>query len=167
MDDHVQIRLKFHPADDLPPGEWMWALPKGGGEDGRVFELRNSSFFVPLAAGDVVRAERDAEGDFQVTDVVGAGPRIVTFVHLDSERCDPTAVTDRWADSGALWTEGLDGWMLSIWEKPIEVIGDILRPDVRAGYANWELTSTPDERTRTALREVDFEISTSRSPFHR
>lgn len=166
MDDPVQIRLKYHPADDLPPGEWMWAQLLESGVGSGVFELQNSSFFVPLVAGDVVRAERDAEDDYQITDVVRAGPRTMTVVHLDGRDCDVEVVTARWAAQGALWTEGMDGWMLTVWESPIETVGEVLRPDVRAGYATWEITSTPDERGRTRLPEVDFEISRSRSTPH-
>ena len=158
MSDPIKIRLKFQPSNDLPLGEWMWARPVERGEGAGVFELRNSSFFVPLVAGDVVRAAHDSEGDFQITDLVRAGPHIMTLVHLDPQRCDAESVTARWAAEGALWTEGGDGWMVTIWEQPVEQIGAILRPDILAGYACWEDTWTPDERGRSALRGVDFEL---------
>lgn len=66
----VKVRLKFKEGADLPATETMWAEPVETHDGGGTYRLMNTSFMVPLAAGDVVRAEIDGWGGLQVVNAV-------------------------------------------------------------------------------------------------
>jgi hypothetical protein len=157
--DSVKVRLKFKARNDLPAGEGLWARQLDGNSGGGTYELQNSSYYVPLVVGDVVRAQLDADGYLQVTGWVRSGPHVLTTVELDLDRCDADQVTESWAAAGALWTEGTGGRMLTIWSiEPREIAG-IIDADVAAGHATWISTSVPQDRDRRTLRHVDLRIA--------
>jgi hypothetical protein len=155
----MKVRLKFRDRKDLPTGEGLWARQLEGNSGGGTYELENSSYYVPLAVGDVVRAQLDPDGYLQVTGFVSAGQHVLTTVELDLARCDQDVVMARWADAGAVWSEGTDGVVLTIWTLDERQIAGILDADVAAGYARWTGTSAPEERGKRALRDVDLRIA--------
>ena len=157
--DSVKVRLKFKARDDLPTGEGLWARRLEGNSGGGTYELENSSYYVPLVVGDVVTAQLDADGYLQVTGWVRAGSHVLTTVDLDLERCDAEAVIARWADAGALWTEGSGSTLLTIWSMDPREIAGVLETDIAAGFARWTATSMPEDRTRRGLRDVDLRIA--------
>jgi hypothetical protein len=157
--DSVKVRLKFKARKDLPMGEGLWARQLDGNSGGGTYELQNSSYYVPLVVGDVVRAQLDADGNLQVTGWVRPGPHVLTTVELALERCDPDQVAASWASSGAVWTERNGGLALTIWSVGTREIAGILDADVAAGHATWVSTSLPEERGRRVLRDVDLRIA--------
>lgn len=159
VDQSVKVRLKFRDRKNLPTGEGLWARRLEGNSGGGTYELENSSFYAPLAVGDVVRAQLDADGYLQVTGWVRPGPYLLTTVELDRSRCDVEAVTARWADQGAEWSEASDGFVLTIWPLDERQVAGILDADVAAGYARWHGLSAPEERGKRALRDVDLRIA--------
>lgn len=161
----MKVRLKFRDRRDLPTGEGLWARQLDGNSGGGTYELENSSFYVPLAVGDVVRAQLDADGYLQVTGWVQPGPHLLTTVELDGARCDVDAVTTRWADAGAVWSEDSDGLVLTVWTLDERQVAGILDADIAAGHARWLGTSRPEERSRRGLRDVDLRIA-RRPEFH-
>ena len=80
MSDPVRLRVRLVPADPGDPVES--GDPAADAEHDEVmavavepegtYRLESSSFFVPLAAGDLVRAAEDAAGLLQVVDGVAA-----------------------------------------------------------------------------------------------
>lgn len=158
-DKSTKVRLKFKDRKDLPSGEGLWARQIEGNSGGGTYELENSSFYVPLAVGDVVRAQLDADGYLQVTGWVRPGPHLLTTVELDTARCDVDVVTARWADAGAVWSEGSGGVVLTVWTLDERQVAGILDADLAAGRARWVGTSRPEERGRRGLRDVDLRIA--------
>lgn len=160
VDEAVKVMVRFKPAEDLPGSEGLWAVRLDGHEAGGTFRLDNSSFMVPLAAGDVVRAELDGDGLWQVTDFVEACGSVLTCVRIDADACDVQAVIDRWTDAGAEWSEGYGGTMVTTWRPGMtdDEVGAALAPDLTAGYAEWLTVNSPAQRTREALDEVDFDL---------
>ncbi|WP_435769878.1 hypothetical protein [Nocardioides sp. SYSU DS0651] len=155
----VKVRLKFKARGELPTGEGLWARQLEGNSGGGTYELENSSYYVPLVVGDVVTAQLDPDGYLQVTGWVRSGDHVLTTVDLDLARCDAETVIARWAESGALWTEGSGSTMLTIWSMEPREIAGVLETDIAAGYARWTATSMPDERSRRGLRDVDFRLA--------
>ena len=78
--DVVKLRMKYKPTENMPASESLWAEPVEADQGGGSYRLRNSSFVVPLAAGDVVRAEQAGDGELQVTGLVGASGSVLTMV---------------------------------------------------------------------------------------
>lgn len=160
--DLVKVSLKFKPADDLPASEGLWARPVEAHEGGGIYELENSSFMVPLAAGDRVRAQLDGDSRLQIVDLAGASSSLLTVIQAHCEGSALQAMLDRWASAGALWTEGGNGVMITTWRPGLspDDIGVVLRPDLLSGRGEWVATAAPDDRTRAALHEVDFDLDT-------
>lgn len=163
-DDMVKVRLKLRPGDERPPGEGLWAKPVDAHDGGGVYVLQNSSFFVPLGAGDRIRAELDDDSDLQVVDVVGPSDAVLTVVVTHCEGHELQAMMDRWAEQGAVWTEGADGLLVTVWREGLttEDIETVLGADLAARRGAWIATAGPEDRTRDALSEVDFEVERSR-----
>ena len=159
-DDPVKVRLKLRPGDERPPGECLWAKPVDAHDGGGVYVLQNSSFFVPLGAGDRIRAELDDDGDLQVVDVVDPSDMVLTVVVTHGEGHELQAMIDRWAGQGAAWTEGADGLLVTVWREGLttEDIETVLGPDLAEGRGAWIATAGPEDRTRDALPEVDSEV---------
>src|SRR6185295_220731 len=76
----VKVRVRYRPTPDMPARESLAAAPVEAGPNGGTYRLQNSSFVVPLAAGDVVRAELAGDGELQLTGLVSASPSILTVV---------------------------------------------------------------------------------------
>ena len=98
-DDLVKVLIRFRGPDRPLRGEKLWARPVDAGPDGGTYALQTSSFLVPLAALDVVRAERNAEGDLQVVDVVTPSDAVWTaFLTRPGHRRERPC--GRWATAG-------------------------------------------------------------------
>lgn len=158
-DQVVKVRLKFKSRKDLPSGEGLWARQLDGNSGGGTFELENSSFYVPLAVGDVVLARLDADGYLQVTGWVRPGAHVLTSVEVDTDRCDPGEMAARWKAAGARWSEGSGSVLLTIWTLPPDEIARVLEHDLAAGHAEWTGMSVPADRGRRGLRVVDLAIA--------
>ena len=76
----AKLRVRYQPTENMPARESLWAEPVEADHGGGSYRLQNSSFVVPLAAGDVVRAERAGDGELQVTGLVSASGSVLTVV---------------------------------------------------------------------------------------
>lgn len=115
--------------------------------------MLNSSFFVPLAVGDVVQVEC-CEGREVVTAYLHPGDKILSVVLVDSVVSDSeqTDVTESWRALGAQWTEGSRGLLLTVWQGPsADDVFDRLVRDVgdRDGW-HTPLVYGPDDRALEA-----------------
>ena len=101
MTERVQLRVRFASAGD----EQLWATAVDAG--GGTYRLESNSFSVPLAAGDLVRADSDAAGRLQVVDVVEPCDGVLTIFAPDATAAPDavTALMDVWRMQGAGWTE--------------------------------------------------------------
>jgi hypothetical protein len=116
----VDVRVRYRPGRELPAAEGLWAEPVDAHEGGGTYRLANNACLVPLAAGDLVRAELDGHGSLQVTDLVEPVPALLTLVDVDEsvpddvdfelDRTPPDVVdTDYWAADDPTWRGlGLD-----------------------------------------------------------
>lgn len=153
----VKVRIKFRPSEDLPEGEGLWARPVEAHEGGGTYELQNNSFMVPLAIGDLVRAELDGDGVLQMTDFVRPGEMTLSVIGLDQARCDVEAVIDGWARQGAEWTEGSGrGLMVTAWKAmSTKDVLRVITSDVEPG----ELLMLMEPRQRAKeLDDIDLEL---------
>jgi hypothetical protein len=73
-----------------------WAEPADAHDGGGTYRLLNSSFMVPVAAGDIVRAAIDGWGLLQVVDVIEPSDRVLTVVEYpaDASPDDVRAIAD-------------------------------------------------------------------------
>lgn len=159
--DKVSLRLRFKPAEDLPSTEALWATPVDADDRGGTYRLENSSFMVPLGAGDVVRAELDGEGVLQVTGLVEASPMIMTVVAAPpGADMDLQPVVAVWSKRGAFWTEGRSGMLVTVWSRGVQLdtIAEVLEPVVADGALKWLATAEPEARVAENMPEVDFEL---------
>jgi len=159
--DMVNLRLKFRPAEDLPATEALWATPVDADGGGGTYRLENSSFMVPLGAGDVVRAELDGEGMLQVTGLVEPSPMILTVVAAPpGAEMDLQPVVAVWSERGAFWTEGRSGMLVTVWSRGVQLdtIAEVLEPVVTNGALEWLATAEPEMRVAENMPEVDFEL---------
>lgn len=163
----VKIRIRLKPDDSLPDGgiegESMWARPVRANDGGGTFELRNTSWHVPLAVRDVVRAELDADGFLQVTDVVCPGPFVMSWAVCRSE-ADAKALGDRWLDHGSNWSEGMNGVLATVWNEGVtkDHVQQVLDADLRAGFLTWTKVIEPDERVGSAQDLIEFALDEER-----
>jgi hypothetical protein len=161
--DLVHVKVVYREGRELPHAEGLWAQPVDAHEGGGAYRLENHAFMVPLAAGDVVRAELDGHGTLQVTDVVEPVPALLTTVEIDegSPSEDVNETLERWSTAGALWTEGSAGYLTTVWAQGMSE-ADILRvigPDIDARLIKPRSAVGPEERTRAALADdVQFEL---------
>lgn len=165
-DDLVKVLVRFRGPDRPLRGEWLWARPVdhdlGEARGGDTFALQTSSFLVPLAALDVVRARTNAEGDLQVVDVVAPSDAVWTAFLTRPGASDPTLrrMADRWHEAGAAWTERSGAAALvSTW--PGLAVPDVIAavaPDVRAGHGNLVAVVTPQHRRRGFQLDIDFDL---------
>jgi hypothetical protein len=161
--ESVKVRVRFKPDDTLPAGEGMWAHPVRAHDGGGTYELRNTSFYVPLAVRDVVRAELDADGMLQVTDVVCPGPFVMSWAVCRAPD-DAAAIGDRWLERGANWSEGTNGMLATVWNEGVDrrQVDEVLAADLRAGHLTWALAIDPDERVAGAQESVEFALDDER-----
>ena len=165
VSQNVKLMLRFKPAENLPSSEELWATPVEAGEDGGSYRLANSSYMVPLATGDVVRAEHNRDGVLQVTGLVGPSPMIMTVLAAppgSAMNLEPVVAV--WSKSGAYWTEGRSGMLVTVWAEWIDVatITEVVQPAVDAGV-EWLATAPPEVRVADNMTEVDFELAGGRS----
>ncbi len=164
-DDLVKVLIRFRGPDRPLRGEWLWARPVDAGPAGGDYALQTSSFLVPLAALDVVRAERNDDGDLQLVDVVGPSDAVWTAFLTRPGTSETTLrqMGDRWHEAGAAWTERSGAAALvSTWPGlgVPEVIG-AMAADVRAGHGNLVAVVTPQHRRRGFQLDIDFELGRS------
>jgi hypothetical protein len=157
--DSVKVRVRFKEDDTLPAGECMWAVPIDAHDGGGTFELHNTSFYVPLAVRDVVRAELDADGMLQVTDVVCPGPFVMSWAvcrALD----EVATIGDSWLERGANWSEGTNGVLATVWEEGVEAsrVAELLAGEVQDGRLVEARVIPPDARTAEAQDAIDFAL---------
>jgi hypothetical protein len=156
----VKVRVKYKHTENMPALEELWAEPIEAHVDGGTYRLQNSSFVVPLAAGDLVWAEQAGDGVLQVTGLVGPSNAILTVVggppgiDLDME-----PVVASWSEGGALWTEGRAGLLVTVWSEQmrLEDIEIVIRPTLALGLL-WLATAFPSSRTAEHMPEVDFQL---------
>jgi hypothetical protein len=67
--EQLRLRLRFVGRADLPDTEDLWAEPVDAHDGGGTYRLLNTSFVVPLGAGDTVRAAIDGRGRLQIVAV--------------------------------------------------------------------------------------------------
>ena len=165
-DDQVQLRIRFQETGFLPPGEGVWAEPIRADVGGGTYRLTNSSFFVPLAVGDTVRALVDGHGDLQVVDVLKPSDRVLTTIEYPQAlpRDEVTSIADSWTKGTDGWTEGIHVLLYTNWGQGLRVeqIGQVLRRSIgwRAGWI-WHGTALPGDRTRGRQGDVDFALDTA------
>jgi hypothetical protein len=156
----VKVRIRF--KEDATPvaGECLAAAPVGANEGGGTYVLKNNAFYAPFAVGDLVRAELDGLGMLQVTDVVQPAPVLLTSFFVDGDHETACAMGDRWRESGASWSEGVQGVLSTVWEPGVDEhqARAVVMHDVVAGRGRLLWAAGPDERSRTAQALVDFEL---------
>jgi hypothetical protein len=126
-----------------------------------TFRLESSSFFVPLAAGDLVRAAADASGALQIVDVVEPCAAVLTIFAPDAG-ASPEAITALmrvWEATGAGRSERGGPFVATIWpDMPMDAVAAQLNADQAAGRGEWILAAEPHERSREMQDEIEFEI---------
>ena len=155
MTERVQLRVRFA-SDGDALAAWATAVDASG-----TYRLESNSFSVPLAAGDLVRADSDAAGRLQVVDVVEPCDGVLTIFAPDATAA-PDAVTALmavWQMQGAGWTEHGGPFLATVWPgTPMDAVASQLNADQAAGRGEWILAAEPHERRREAQDEIDFEI---------
>ncbi len=156
MPDMVKVRVRFKPSEDLPSSEDLWAEPVD--EAAGTYRLQNSSFMVPLGAGDVVGAQPAGDGVLQVVELVGPGPSILTVVAAPpGVDLDLQPIVEEWSALGAVWTEGRSGMLVTTWSEQmrLEQIEAVIRPSAARGLT-WLSTEFPASRVAANMPEIDF-----------
>jgi hypothetical protein len=129
-------------------------------EDGN-YRLESSSFLVPLAVGDLVRAAPAADGTLQVVDVVEPCDAVLTIFAPDPE-ASPEAITALmriWEATGAGHSERGGPFVATVWpDMPMDAVAAQLNADEAAGRGEWILAAEPHERRREAQDEIAFEL---------
>jgi len=160
MPDVVELRVKYKPSEELPASEGLWAEPVDAHERGGTYRLRNSSFMVPLGAGDLVRAEPAGDGVLQLVELVSPCGSILTVVAAPpGAELDLQPVVEAWSAGGALWTESKNGLLVTVWPQQLrlEAIESVIQPTLPLGLA-WLATAFPSVRVAENMPEVDFEL---------
>ncbi len=158
--DVARLRLRFRPTENMPASESLWAEPLEADQRGGSYRLQNSSFVVPLAAGDVVRAEQAGDGELQVTGLVSPSDAVLTIVGAPpGAALDLQPVVEAWSAGGALWTESNNGLLVTVWPQGmrLEAIESVVRPSLSHGLM-WLATAFPSVRVAENMGEVDFEL---------
>jgi hypothetical protein len=158
--DVVKVRVRYKPTESMPARESLWAQPVEADETGGSYRLQNSSFVVPLAAGDVVRAERAGDGELQVTGLVSASDSVLTVVGAPpGAELDLQQAVDEWSAGGALWTESNNGLFVTVWPQRmrLEMIESVIKPTLAHGLA-WLATAFPSIRDAEHMPEVEWEL---------
>jgi hypothetical protein len=172
VSDPTRLRVRFAAADPADPAD----PPLGDDPDGSfdhedlvgvavgdsgVYRLESSSFFVPLAAGDLVRAADFADGELQVVDVVEPCDAVLTIFAPDAS-ASPEAITGLmrvWEATGAGRSERGGPFVATVWpDMSMDAVAAQLNADQEAGRGEWILAAEPHERRRDAQGEIDFEL---------
>lgn len=159
-EDRVKVNVRYRAELQLLAGESLWAVPVDAHDAGGTYRLQNNSFYLPLAVGDVVRAELNGDELLQVVDVVRPAPVVLTSVAVHGDHRAARELGDRWRKSGASWSEGTEGLLSTVWEAGVDADRAlaVLAPDLLAGRAELLWAAGPEQRTREALTAVDFEL---------
>lgn len=163
-DDLVKIFIRFKEGDDLPAGESMWARPLDVDEGGGHYELENSSFFVPLAAGDVVEARLDGHSRLQLTDIVRPSGSVVTLFQPGvQDQAALEALVGRWSEAGAHWTEGNPVVLTTVWAvgMDLDAVGRALVEAGSPQLGSWVGALEPHDRSREVHDEIEFDLDTT------
>jgi Domain of unknown function (DUF4265) len=160
--ERLRLRVRFAGSDgdgdeEGLSHEQLWAVPLEPG----TFRLDSSSFAVPLAAGDVVRAAPDAAGRLQVVDVVEPCDGVLTIFAPDADAAPGSvdALLDVWALQGAGHSEVAGPFLATVWPgTPMDAVAAQLNADQAAGRGEWILAAEPHERRREAQDEIDFAL---------
>ena len=115
--EQLRLRLRFVARADLPDTEDLWAEPVDAHDGGGTYRLLNTSFVVPLGAGDTVRAAIDGRGRLQIVDIVRPCDRVLTVTgHEDSvstedlqrlwDKTVRKAIQAGVPEAGCLWPNG-------------------------------------------------------------
>jgi hypothetical protein len=127
-----------------------------------TYRLESSSFFVPLAAGDLVRAAEDATGQLQVIDVVEPCDAVLTIFAPDAD-ASPEAISGLmhiWEATGAGRSERGGPFVATVWpDMPMDAVAAQLNADQEAGRGEWILAAEPHERRRDAQDEIAFDLA--------
>ena len=166
--DHlVYLRVLYPEGRGLPGAEGLWAEPVDANEGGGTYRLENHAFAVPLAAGDLVRAELDGRGQLQVVDLVEPGPGQLTVVELSGSKPEAEVheALERWTAAGAQWTEGTAGYLTTVWSPGMgeQDILRVLDPDIDSGLIEPVTIDGPEGRARAALAD-DVRLELDRTP---
>jgi hypothetical protein len=169
VSDPTRLRVRFavadsaeQAADEDPDNSFNHEDVVGVAiDDHGTYRLESSSFFVPLAAGDVVRAAADAGGELQVVDVVEPCDAVLTIFAPDAS-ASPEAITGLmriWEATGAGRSERGGPFVATVWpDMPMDAVAAQLNADQAAGRGEWILAAEPHERRRDAQDEIDFEL---------
>jgi hypothetical protein len=160
MPDVVELRVKYKPSEELPASEGLWAEPVDAHERGGTYRLRNSSFMVPLGAGDLVRAEPAGDGVLQLVELVSPCGSILTVVAAPpGAELDLQPIVEEWSTQGALWTEGRGGMLVTTWSEQmrLEAIEVVIQPTLSRGLT-WLTTEFPATRVAANMPEIDFQL---------
>jgi hypothetical protein len=174
VSDPVRLRVRFAHADAAGAADDPTAEPDPDSsfdhedvlglavEPAGTYRLESSSFFVPLAAGDLVRAAEDANGRLQVVDVVEPCDAVLTIFAPDAG-ASPEAVTGLmhvWEATGAARSERGGPFVATVWpDMPMDAVAAQLNADQEAGRGEWILAAEPYERRREQQDEIDFELA--------
>ncbi len=138
----------------------VWAEPIEADEGPGTYRLQNSSFVVPLGAGDVVRAQPAGDDVLQVVELVGPCPSILTVVAAPpGTDLDLQPIVEEWSAQGALWTEGRSGMLVTTWSEQmrLEAIEAVIRPSLARGLT-WLSTEFPASRVAANMPEIDLRL---------
>lgn len=159
-EDAVKVSVRYRAELQLVAGESLWARPVDAHDGGGTYALQNNSFYIPLAVGDVVRAELNGDEFLQVVDIVAPAPVVLTSVavHGDSEAA--RALGDGWREQGADWSEGMDGLLTTVWKAGVDArhVLEVLATDLSGGRGELLWLARPEERVREAQTAIDFEL---------
>jgi hypothetical protein len=155
---HLRVRLAGTDPDGTLDHEDVEGVAV---DDAGTYRLESSSFFVPLAAGDLVRVSEDPTGRLQVVDVVEPCDGILTIFAPDPEASPETitALMRVWEATGAGRSERGGPFVATVWpDMPMDAVAAQLNADQEAGRGEWILAAEPHERRRDAQDEIDFEL---------
>lgn len=149
--DIARLTLLLRPGLDLPPQESLWAQRLHD----HHYRLLMSSFYVPLAVGDIVTANRDSYEQLTIEEI--KEPALDTFAMarcnsaIDHTRA--TALARRWRRHGALWNEHCGAGINTAWSGSIdpENVYAILKPDLDPADG-WSEPRVYEPRERTSRR---------------
>ncbi|CAI9416161.1 hypothetical protein [Nocardioides sp. T2.26MG-1] len=159
-EDRVKVNVRYRAELELLAGESLWAAPVDAHDAGGTYALQNNSFYIPLAVGDVVRAELNGDEILQVVDVVEPAPVVLTSVAVNGDHEAARALGERWREHGANWSEGMEGLLSTVWKAGVdaEQVLAALAPDLSAGLGELLWLARPEQRSREAQTAIDFEL---------
>ncbi len=159
-EDRVKVNVRYRAELDLLAGESLWAAPVDAQDAGGTYALQNNSFYIPLAVGDVVRAELNGDEILQVVDIVEPAPVVLTSVAVPGGHEEARELGDRWRELGASWSEGMEGLLSTVWKAGVDAdeVLAVLAPDLGSGRGELLWLARPEQRTREAQTAIDFEL---------